>query len=123
MIYLGSCIAPVGQTRYGDKVMDYKIDFGDGREESGTLLYGEIKLYSDFPVGAEAVVESHPTRRFDVGSGTGRVVKRTVRGGVVGLVLDGRGRPLGLNLDHDTRREQLLKWGTEMQSYTHVAAV
>jgi len=70
MIYLGSCVAPVGQTKYGDPVMDYNISFDGGRSESGTLKYGELKLIADFPVGAEASLEAKPTKRFDVGEGT-----------------------------------------------------
>jgi len=123
MIYLGSCIAPRGHTRYGDPVMEYSIDFGGGRTESGTLKYGELKLFPDFQVGAEALVESHPTKRFDAGDGPGRTVKRTVRGGVVGLVLDGRGRPLGMNPDPAERRKQLITWGIEMRSFADLSDV
>jgi len=117
MIYLGSCIAPRGRTRYGDPVMEYHVDFGGGRTESGLLKYGELKLFADFPVGAEALAESHPTKRFDAGDGPGRTVKRMVRGGVVGLVLDGRGRPLGLSPDDAERRKQLIAWAKEMRSF------
>jgi uncharacterized protein (TIGR01319 family) len=123
MIYLGTCIAPVGQTRFGDPVMEYNIDFGGGKTESGTLRYGELKLLGDFPVGAEAALEANPTRRFDLGEGNGRIVRKTVRGGVVGLVLDGRGRPLGLNPDHAARRKQLLEWGEVMRSYADLSQV
>ncbi|MCH7472628.1 glutamate mutase L, partial [bacterium] len=123
MIYLGSCVAPRGHTRYGDPVMEYNIDFGDGRSEAGELKFGELKLYSDFGVGAEAVVEAKPSRRFDLGEGNGRVLKRTVRGGVVGLVLDGRGRPLALSENDAARRKQLLSWGEAMMSYAGGASV
>ena len=123
MIYLGSCVAPKGQTRYGDVVMEYNIEFPGGKTESGALRYGEIKLFADFPVGAEATVEAKPTKKFDVGEGHGRVSKKIVRGGVVGLVLDGRGRPLGLNADPGERRKQLITWGTEMRSYADLGRI
>jgi hypothetical protein len=121
MIYLGSCVAPVGQTKFGDPVMDYNISYDGGRTESGTLRYGELKLISDFPVGMEASLEAKPAKRFDVGEGNGRPVTRKVRGGVVGLVLDGRGRPLGLNPDAAARRKQLLSWGAAMNSYADLS--
>ena len=121
MIYLGSCVAPRGQARYGDPVMDYDIEFDDGRRESGTLKYGELKLLKDFGVGQEATVEAKPTKRFDVGDGHGRTLKKRVRGGVVGLVLDGRGRPLGLSQDAAQRRQQLIAWGDAMESYADLA--
>jgi uncharacterized protein (TIGR01319 family) len=123
MVYLGSCIAPKGQTRFGDTVMEYNIEMSDGKTISGTLKYGELKLFPEFGVGQEAMVEAKPSKRFDVGDGPGRVWKKPVRGGVVGLVLDGRGRPLGLNPDHAERRKQLLAWGAEMRSYADLSHV
>ena len=123
MIYLGSAVCPVGQTRFGDQVMDYSVTLPDGRSESGTLKYGELKLIDDFPVGAEASFEAKPTKRFDVGNGPGRAATRKVRGGVVGLVLDGRGRPIGLNPDAGARRKQLLEWGAAMNSYADLSQV
>jgi len=121
MIYLGSCIAPRGQGRFGDPVLDYDIEYDDGRHETGTLKYGELKLIKDFGVGREASVEVKPAKRFDVGDGPGRTLKKKVRGGVVGLVLDGRGRPLGLSPDAAARRKQLIDWGTAMDSYADLA--
>ena len=42
---------------------------------------------------------------------------------MVGLVLDGRGRPLGLNQDSAARRKQLLEWGEIMNSYADLSTV
>jgi MutL protein len=120
MIYLGSCIAPRGTAKYGDPVMDYDIDFGGGRRETGTLKSGELKLIGDFPVGADATAEVRPQKRFDCGEGPGKPVKDKVRGGVVGLVLDGRCRPLQLNSDAGARAKQLIEWGEALCSYVGV---
>jgi len=122
MIYLGSVLAPAGQARrYGDPVCEYNIEFPDGKRESGTLHYGDLKLFPQLGVEDEALVEANPTRAFDVGDGRGKPLKKRMRGGVVGLVLDGRGRPLGLNADHDARRKQLLTWGAVMNSYADLS--
>jgi hypothetical protein len=124
MIYLGSCVAPRGQTRVGDPVLEYNIAFPDGRSESGTLKYGEMKLFSNLGVGEEATVEAKPAgKKFDVGDGAGRALTRKVRGGVVGLVLDGRGRALGLSADDKQRAKQLIEWGEVMGSYTNLERV
>ena len=40
-----------------------------------------------------------PARGFDLGAGNGKKVTHEVRGGTVGLIIDGRGRPLGLPED------------------------
>jgi hypothetical protein len=70
---------------------------------------GELKLLP-LAAGQSAEVAADPGRRFDCGAGPGRAVRRTVAGGVVGLVLDGRGRPLLLPEDPGARRAALAGW-------------
>ena len=41
-----------------------------------------------------------PAKQVNLGAGAGVAVTREVHGGVVGLLLDGRGRPLQLPTDH-----------------------
>ncbi|MCX7933736.1 MAG: methylaspartate mutase, partial [Planctomycetota bacterium] len=55
-------------------------------------------------------VVAEPVRRFDCGNGPGKTVRRQVRGGKVGLILDGRGRPLALPAEAARRRYLLQKW-------------
>jgi uncharacterized protein (TIGR01319 family) len=117
MVYLGTCVAPIGQGKEGERCADYTITFEGGREpETGTLSFGELRL---FPLAAEAraTVELKPARQVDVGEGTGTPVTRDVRGGVVGILLDGRGRPLQLPSDHDTRVRALKKWNQAVDLY------
>ena len=123
MVYLGSCVAPVGTLRYGDPVCEYNIAFDNGKRESGTLKFGEIKLFSDFGVGQTAKCEIKPSRKIDIGWGKGKALTETVKGGVVGLVLDGRGRPIALNPDGNARRKQLLEWGDAMDSFADLTDV
>jgi hypothetical protein len=49
----------------------------------------------------------HPVRG---GAGAAVAVTREVQGGVVGLLLDGRGRPLQLPSDQAARVAALTKW-------------
>ena len=65
-----------------------------------------------------------PARGFDVGSGRGRSRKFTLSGGLVGIVVDARGRPLSLASDVEIRRAQLVKWIEAMKLYpkTEIAA-
>ena len=66
-----------------------------GTSASGELMFGELELVA-LGVGETAEVEVHPSRGFDLGNGPGRSVKKTVKGGTVGIVLDARGRSLAL---------------------------
>ncbi|WP_447603355.1 glutamate mutase L [Nitrospira sp. Nam80] len=109
MVYLGTCVAPVGQGNEGERCVDYEIAFPDGRVEKGALLFGELKLLP-LSHGEEAKVTIDPAKQVNVGAGPGVPMTKEVRGGVVGLLLDGRGRPLRLPSDHDARTGALMRW-------------
>ena len=60
--------------------------------------------------GEREPIEIRPARGFDVGAGRGRPHAATARGGVVGLILDGRGRPIHLPADDAARVARLREW-------------
>lgn len=117
MVYLGTCVAPIGRGKDGERCADYTITYAGGRpSERGTLVFGELRL---IPLGTDetAAVELRPTKQVDVGAGKGMTVTKEVRGGVVGLMLDGRGRPLQLPTDETTRVAALKKWFKAVSLY------
>ncbi len=109
MIYLGTCVAPVGQGQDGDRCADYEISFPDGRIEKGTLGFGELTL---LPLASDqrAKMTLHPNKHVNVGMGAGNPITKDVLGGVVGLLLDGRGRPLQLPSEQAARANALMQW-------------
>ncbi|TWT57995.1 hypothetical protein KOR42_13630 [Thalassoglobus neptunius] len=92
LISLGTVIAPAGATKLGRIAMSYHVS-GSTLSEQGEIRFGEQVI---FPLkgGETAEVTITPGRGLDVGAGKGKSVSRTVKGGTVGLILDGRGRPL-----------------------------
>jgi hypothetical protein len=117
MVYLGTCVAPIGKGKDGETCVDYTITFdGDRGSESGTLRFGELRLV---PLGTEerATVELRPAKHVDGGEGKGVPVRREAKGGVVGLLLDGRGRPLQLPADTQTRLKALTRWHQAVNLY------
>lgn len=92
LIYLGTVIAPAGQAKPDRPICQYTIE-SDLLQESGQLKFGETKMF-ELPGDATANVRLEPARGFDVGAGPGKPLTKQVRGGTVGLILDGRGRPL-----------------------------
>src|SRR5436309_8342620 len=44
MIYLGTCVAPIGQGKERERCADYAITFPDGRVDQGQLLFGDLRL-------------------------------------------------------------------------------
>lgn len=121
LIYLGTCIAAKGQGREGKPCFSYTIK-GKTLNESGQIAYGQIKL---LPLGegetATATIE--PARGFDCGAGPGKRIERTVKGGTVGLILDGRGRPLVLPEDRASCRAAMTRWVDAMDLYPEMAEV
>jgi len=121
LIHLGTCVAPVGEVKKPGPMMDYKIAMPDGNVESGTLQYGEMKLIklglSDAGLPAKAKAELEPARHLDLGRGKGDKVTTELEGGVVGIILDGRGRPFVLPQDDKKRVDGLKAWMKELDIY------
>jgi uncharacterized protein (TIGR01319 family) len=115
LIHLGTCIAPVGTAKPEKTVMNYTIELPTGTVQ-GTLKMGEMKLFP-LAVGAEARATFEPARGFDLGAGKGNKLTTTVHGGVVGVILDGRGRPFNLPADPGERVRKLKEWMTELKIY------
>ena len=110
MVYLGPCIAPFGQGKIGESCAEYSLTFqGNRPPETGTLRIGDLRLIP-LAVTEEAQVDIRPARSFDIGAGKGAPLSRSVKGGVVGILLDGRGRPLSLPTDAHTRSQLLTTW-------------
>jgi len=121
LIHLGTCVAPTGTAKKAGPVLKYRIDLPDG-QVSGTLDFLDMKLFklgvqeNGLPMKARAVLE--PERGFDLGSGPGNKIERDLLGGVVGIILDGRGRPFDLSsLSEGDRVSYLKKWMTELDIY------
>ncbi len=116
MIYLGTCVAPIGQGKDGDACADYEIAWPDGKTTKGRLKFGELRL---FPLesGKQATITVQPAKGINMGAGAGVAITQEVQGGVVGLLFDGRGRPLRLPADQRGRVAALSKWFSAVDLY------
>lgn len=94
LIELGTVVAPVGSASPESECLRWEMEGEDAR--SGTLAVGAIERLD---LAGEAELRLAPARGFDVGAGAGNDRTVTVGGGEVGLVLDGRGRPLPAGAD------------------------
>ena len=110
LIHLGTCIAPVGITNPGDLGVTISGDLTE------TVPFGELRLYP-LGVGEKAQVTIQPERRLDMGAGRGQPVEVEVEGGVVGLVVDTRGRPLEVSNASAERVASLKKWLEALEVY------
>jgi len=110
-VNLGMVIAPVGRANPGDPVIRVQIKYSDGSETENEIKYGTIDMIH-LPPGQTATVKLQPLHGFDIGMGLpGRGgTMKNVSGSEMGLVVDARGRSLGLPEDGFARRELLKKW-------------
>jgi len=116
LVPLGSCIAPKASPRPGELLAVVSLSLPDGRQERIELRGGRlIRL----PLGANerAGFTVEPRRGVDMGAGPGRRVAGEVAGGEVGLILDGRGRPIAFPARADQRAERVLEWLTAVDGY------
>ncbi len=117
IIYLGEAVAPVGVSKKkGSLVASYEIKMPDGKVIKDELLYGKMKKY-DLAVGEKASITITPSAKFDLGEGKGKTVTRELNGGVVGIILDGRGRPFDLPTQPEERVEMLADWMQTLDIY------
>lgn len=114
LIYLGTCVAPKGLGRPGQVCCRYELT--GGLQARGELQCGELLR---LPLGVDATARAvlEPARGFDVGAGPGRRVEAELHGGTVGVILDGRGRPLLLPADRAACRASVSRWNDAVDLY------
>lgn len=116
LIRLGAVIAPVGADTWGKPCVTVELARASGASETHTVPAGELVLLP-LADGEFADVTVIPTRKFTMGAGAGKAVTHRVRGGVVGLMIDTRGRPIQLPDDHATRIAALQRWNHALAAY------
>ncbi len=116
LIHLGTCISPIGVGNTGDQCLSVELHLPGSPPVTQEVPCGELRLYP-LELGQKASVKLQPSRRFDLGEGRGNPVEAEVMGGVVGLVIDTRGRPLEIPSNSAERVSQLTKWQAALEVY------
>jgi len=116
LIRLGSSICPVGLDKEGKECVKITLTKEDGTKAEYKVNFGEI-IKVPMGVGEKAKAVIEPTKNFDVGAGKGKKVEATVEGGVVGVIVDCRGRPLNIPQDPKERVRKLSEWVRALEVY------
>lgn len=111
---LGPCIVPLGEATPGTPAVTVTLVTRDGRSRKTTVAYGSLAILP-LRVDEQASLEIVPGKNFRIGNTERGTIVRTepgqeVTGGMVGLIIDARGRPLKLASDPQTRRQEVLNW-------------
>jgi uncharacterized protein (TIGR01319 family) len=120
LVYLGTCIAAKGLGKEGKTCFAWSIT-GD-ITASGTSNFGDLELIEMGP-DQTGMMTCEPARGFDLGAGPGKKVTHEIRGGTVGLIIDGRGRPLGLPEERQQCQQTISRWVENMNLYQEEANV
>jgi uncharacterized protein (TIGR01319 family) len=128
LVYLGSCIAPVGIAKEGDPCVSvtisgktHNVPFGsieviplgfEAGTGADTSVVSEESRHKAPPSNEPKRVEAQitPARGFDVGAGKGKPLTTTLTGGMCGIIIDARGRPLAMPRDTAHRIRLLSSW-------------
>ena len=115
LVRIGDCIAPRGKGEDGE-FMKVEVHMPDNSVLEEEVSFGSIKR---IPLGEseKAEVEIFPFRKGDVGQGSGKRRTVDVEGGVVGVILDARGRPLVLPDNDNERKQKLIEWFKALDAY------
>ena len=117
LIYLGTCVAPVGKIKPDKVSLSAKIELPNGDVFEEDIKFGEIRLIP-LGVGETAKAILKPGKSLDIGNGKNQVIETELHGGVVGLVLDTRGRrPFVLPMEASERIPLLKKWMLALKAY------
>jgi uncharacterized protein (TIGR01319 family) len=115
LVRLGTCIAPVGKSKSNTVILKAELEMPGGNKKVVELVNGELKQMDApyKPVKAHLI----PHKSVDIGAGKGEEVRTTIYGGIVGLIFDGRGRPLILPENDSERIEKLQLWSKDVNEY------
>jgi len=117
LIYLGSCVAPVGKCKPNTVALSARVQLPNGTVFEEDIKFGELRLLECGP-GEVAKAKLKPARGLDLGQGAGQEIECDLHGGVVGIVLDTRGRnPFVLPVEASERVPLLQKWMRELKAY------
>lgn len=117
LIRLGTCVAPAGVNKKASILAEVSITKQDGSSISLRIESGKIHVET-LGVGEKVQAVIKPAKNLDVGNGPGVEWTGELEGGVIGLVLDGRGRrPFNLPEEDSLRIEKLQEWLKALDIY------
>ena len=106
---MGTIVSPTASAGHGSTILRGQLIYENGTEAKTELKFGSLSILP-LPSGQAARLVLQPASNVDAGFGLGRGGTVTVSGGTLGVVFDGRGRPLVLPTDAGQRRDLIKTW-------------
>lgn len=117
LIRLGTCVAPSGPVKKQNVLAVLRMTMPDGSVREEKIVHGQLRVL-ELGVGEKVNATISPVKGIDVGNDPGREWEGSLEGGVVGLILDGRGRrPFELPVKDTERVQKLQEWSKALDTY------
>jgi hypothetical protein len=107
---LATIVCPYSEENYGVTIMRTILEYEDGNYTRVNIKHGNLTQLP-LALGQTANIHFEPVRRVLIDPVVLSLGFKVV-GGVCGVIIDARGRPLQLPRDAITRSELLKKWGS-----------
>jgi len=97
-------------------VVNINIKYGNGNTENHEIIKGELV---NFPVSEGEITELilQPLQKCNIGMGPGKGGKIRLHGGCLGIVIDGRGRPVTMPSNRHERMEKIRLWERNLRQF------
>ncbi len=108
---LGTCVVPFGNLPPGQTAIRVGVEYSNGRQVTAEVMTGSIEIIP-LKLNEQALLTLYPAPTVDVGLGPGERARAAeeIDGGLVGLIIDARGRPLPFPASNAERQARLLQW-------------
>ncbi|HKV58509.1 MAG TPA: glutamate mutase L, partial [Ktedonobacteraceae bacterium] len=108
---LGTCVVPFGDLPQGQTAIRVGVEYSNGRQVTAEVMSGSIEIIP-LKLNDQALLTLYPAPSVDVGLGPGERARAAeeIDGGLVGLIIDARGRPLAFPANETERQARLLQW-------------
>lgn len=108
---LGTCVVPFGDLPQGQTAIRVGLEYSNGRQVTAEVMSGSIEIIP-LKLNEQALLTLYPAPTVDVGLGPGERARAAeeIDGGLIGLIIDARGRPLSFPANENERQARLLQW-------------
>lgn len=108
---LGTCLIPFGGIQPGQLAVRVGLEYSNGNKVEVDVMGGTLRVIP-LRMNEQALLTIFPAPTVDVGLGPGERARAAeeIDGGLLGLIIDARGRPLVLPTDEEERQARILEW-------------
>lgn len=112
---LGTVVSTFGATSYNQSAVRVVLEHSDGRRQVEDVMPGMLVRMPLEP-GERGMLSLLPAPMVDIGLGPGQQARASeaLEGGLLGLIIDTRGRPLPLPAEDERRQAKLREWRTAL---------